>query len=45
MRYVDDLSYQDIAGALGLSVALVKSRLHEAREILRERYLRGRRES
>ena len=45
LRYVDDLSYRDIAGALGLTVARVKSRLHEAREILRERYLRGRREN
>jgi RNA polymerase sigma-70 factor (ECF subfamily) len=44
LRYVDDLPYQDIAGALGLTVVRVKSRLHEAREILRERYLRGRRE-
>lgn len=45
LRYVDDLSYRDIAAALGLTTARVKSRLHEAREILRERYLRGRRES
>ena len=44
LRYVDDLSYRDIAGALGLTVARVKSRLHEAREVLRERYLRGRKE-
>ncbi len=45
LRYVDDLSYRDIAGALGLTTARVKSRLHEARETLRERYLRSRRES
>ncbi len=45
LRYVDDLSYRDIAGALGLTVARVKSRLHEAREILRERYPRGRKET
>ena len=45
LRYVDDLSYRDIAGALGLPVARVKSRLHEARELLRERILRRRREN
>jgi RNA polymerase sigma-70 factor, ECF subfamily len=42
LRYVEDLSYQEIAEALGLSVARVKSRLHDARRLLRDRYVRRR---
>jgi RNA polymerase sigma-70 factor (ECF subfamily) len=37
LRYVDGLGYQEIAVALGLTVARVKSRLHDGRERLRER--------
>ena len=37
LRYVDGLGYREIAVALGLTVARVKSRLHDGRERLRER--------
>jgi RNA polymerase sigma factor (sigma-70 family) len=37
LRYVDGLGYREIAAALGLTVARVKSRLHDGRERLRER--------
>jgi RNA polymerase sigma-70 factor (ECF subfamily) len=37
LRYVGDLSYREIAAALGITVARVKSRLHDGRELLRER--------
>lgn len=43
LRYVDGLSYREIASALGIPVARVKSRLHDGRELLRERL--GRRRS
>lgn len=44
LRYVGDLSYREIADALGLSQARVKSRLHDGRELLRDRLeRRGRR--
>jgi RNA polymerase sigma-70 factor (ECF subfamily) len=43
LRYVDGLSYREIASALSLTVARVKSRLHDGRELLRER-LTARRE-
>lgn len=39
MRYWHDLSYQDIAVVLDLSVSAVKSRLHRARKLLAERWL------
>jgi len=42
LRYVDGLSYAEIAVALGLTVARVKSRLHDGRELLRERLARKR---
>jgi RNA polymerase sigma-70 factor (ECF subfamily) len=44
LRYVEGLSYREIAAALGIPVARVKSRLHDGRELLRER-LAQRRES
>jgi RNA polymerase sigma-70 factor (ECF subfamily) len=44
LRYVDGLSYRDIAKALGLTVARVKSRLHDGRELVRRRIEEGRRE-
>jgi RNA polymerase sigma factor (sigma-70 family) len=34
LRYWYDFSYEEIAGALGLTPALVKARLHRARELL-----------
>ncbi|MHC4471099.1 MAG: RNA polymerase sigma factor [Planctomycetota bacterium] len=37
LRYVEGLSYRGIAAALGITVARVKSRLHDGRELLRER--------
>jgi RNA polymerase sigma-70 factor (ECF subfamily) len=37
LRYVEGLGYREIAAALGLTVARVKSRLHDGREKLRER--------
>ncbi|MEN8151481.1 MAG: sigma-70 family RNA polymerase sigma factor [Planctomycetota bacterium] len=37
LRYVEGLSYDEIARALGLTVARVKSRLHDGREKLRDR--------
>lgn len=40
LRYVDGLSYKEIADALGLTTARVKSRLHDGREILRDRIRR-----
>jgi RNA polymerase sigma-70 factor (ECF subfamily) len=43
LRYVEGLSYREIATALGVSVARVKSRLHDGRQLLRERLERGRR--
>ncbi len=39
MRYYDDLSYQEIADALGLNVGTVKSRLFKARELLKRAIL------
>lgn len=42
LRYVEGLSYAEIALALGLTVARVKSRLHDGRERLRERLARRR---
>jgi RNA polymerase sigma-70 factor (ECF subfamily) len=43
LRYVEGLGYREIAAALGLTVARVKSRLHDGREKLRERLSRERR--
>lgn len=37
LRYVEGLSYEEIGRALGLTVARVKSRLHDGRERLRRR--------
>lgn len=37
LRYMKDLSYQEIADATEVSVNLVKQRLHQGREILRSR--------
>jgi RNA polymerase sigma-70 factor (ECF subfamily) len=42
LRYVEGLSYREIAAALGITVARVKSRLHDGREILRDRLARRR---
>jgi RNA polymerase sigma-70 factor (ECF subfamily) len=42
LRYVESLSYVEIAHALGITVARVKSRLHDGREQLRERLARNR---
>jgi len=39
-RHITQLSYEDIAEALGLPEKTVKSRLHSARERLREHLLR-----
>jgi RNA polymerase sigma-70 factor (ECF subfamily) len=46
MRFVDDMSLQEIADALGIPLGTVKSRLHNALETLRHdgrtlRYFRG----
>jgi RNA polymerase sigma-70 factor (ECF subfamily) len=40
LRHITQLSYEDIAAALGLPEKTVKSRLHTARERLRERLRR-----
>lgn len=37
LRYLRDLSYQEISDAVGMPVKLVKQRLHQGREILRSR--------
>jgi RNA polymerase sigma-70 factor (ECF subfamily) len=37
LRYYDDLSYQEIAELLGVSLGTVKSRLFKARELLRRK--------
>lgn len=37
MKYVDDLSYQEISEATGLSVETIESRLFRARKMLREK--------
>ena len=42
LRYVEGLSYREIAVVSGITVARVKSRLHDARELLRERLARRR---
>ncbi len=39
LRYWSDLSYEEIAAALSLSVSAVKSRLHRARRTLARRWL------
>lgn len=36
LRFVDDLSYEEIATAMGCQVGTVKSRLHNAKRALRE---------
>jgi RNA polymerase sigma-70 factor (ECF subfamily) len=36
LRYIDDLSYEEIATAMGCHVGTVKSRLHNAKRALRE---------
>ena len=44
LRYVEGLSHREIGEALGIPVARVKSRLHDGRELVRERIARkGRR--
>ena len=43
LRYVEGLSYREVGEALSLTVARVKSRLHDAREQVRERLERRRR--
>lgn len=40
LRYVEGFSYREIAAALGISVARVKSRLHDGREQIRARLCR-----
>jgi RNA polymerase sigma-70 factor, ECF subfamily len=37
LYFMDDLSYQEIAGAVGVPVGTVRSRLHRARRILQKR--------
>jgi RNA polymerase sigma-70 factor (ECF subfamily) len=37
LRFLDELSYHDIAQSLGVSVSTVAARLHHAKEMLRER--------
>lgn len=37
LHYLADLSYEEVAEATGLSVGRVRSRLHQARELLRRR--------
>ena len=41
MLYWYDLSYEEIAGALSMSVSAVKSRLHRARHELAELWMKG----
>lgn len=36
MRFVDDMSLEEIGGALGIPVGTVKSRLHNALQVLRQ---------
>lgn len=43
LRYVEGLGYREIAAALGLTVARVRSRLHDGREKLRQRLAQRRR--
>lgn len=40
MCFVDELSYQEIADALGIPIGTVRSRLHRARKMLQARLLR-----
>jgi RNA polymerase sigma-70 factor (ECF subfamily) len=42
LRYWFDLSYEEIAAALSLSVPAAKSRLHRARRLLAEKWAEGR---
>ncbi len=37
LRFEADMSYEEIAAALGIAADLVRSRLHEAKETLRQR--------
>lgn len=37
MYFMDDLSYEDIAGALGVPIGTVRSRLHRGRRMLQKR--------
>ncbi len=39
LKYVDGLSYQEIADRMGVTASSVQSRLHRARALLRERLL------
>jgi RNA polymerase sigma-70 factor, ECF subfamily len=41
LRHIANLSYEDMAQVLGLPEKTVKSRLHSARELLREQLLRS----
>jgi RNA polymerase sigma-70 factor (ECF subfamily) len=38
LKYIEELSYQEIAGITGLTVSAIESRLHRARTILRKRF-------
>jgi RNA polymerase sigma-70 factor (ECF subfamily) len=40
MCFVDELSYQEMADALGIPVGTVRSRLHRARKMLQPQLLR-----
>jgi RNA polymerase sigma-70 factor (ECF subfamily) len=39
LKYVDGLSYEQIGQALGVTASSVQSRLHRARNVLRQRLL------
>jgi RNA polymerase sigma-70 factor (ECF subfamily) len=43
--YYGEMSYRDMAELLGVSTATINARLSEARELLRERLVRSRRET
>lgn len=37
LRFIDELSYQEIASTMGISINTVKAHLHQAQKILREK--------